>query len=518
MKLKLLLAGVCISLSCANFLSAQDKDLLFSPEGIAEIHITLADGKTIDDIKNEKQDPANYPGKIKATMTVNNSAASTYASTEFYTGNILIDGRGNTSWNRAKRPYNIDFVGEDWETANPAALLGMPACDEWALLNFWVDRSLMRIPLAFYLGQHMKGMAWTPRGRYVEVWINDDYRGLYFVSEKVQRDDNRIDIKKLNAESTDLSGGYILEATPRDGGKSTAIETATQIQSGGYDINFVFKYPKPKNVTNDQRMWIKSYLDEFENVLRGDNYKDPENGYQKYINEESFIDWTILHELSKGVDNLFHASVFVHKDRNGKLNMSAPWDFDLSFCNSGVYTEEGNWVKTHRWFGRLNQDNRYAQKFIARYEEFLPLFNQIPEILQANYLQLEEAGVLEREHQKYPKIIDEFVSDGEGRRTPTTYKGHVQFLSEWTMSRNNWIYINLGITNEEKGQRMKQIHPVIRIMDPEAVEDLRSFEVKVMRSEDSNNNKYTYSWNNGSFENVSTRRIAEKGKYWVKIG
>ncbi|GHT73523.1 hypothetical protein AGMMS50262_04770 [Bacteroidia bacterium] len=504
---------------------AQNEDFLFSPKGIAEIHITLEDGKQIGDIENEKQQEhagKPYIGKLRAKMTVKNSATSIYTEDQFYTGNILIDGRGNTSWNRSKRPYNIDFVEDDWTTNRRAPLLDIPEGEEFTLLNFWVDRSLMRIPLAFYLGQKMPGILWTPHGQYVEVWINDDYRGLYFVSEKIQRDNNRIDIKKNNAESNDLSGGYILEVTPRDGDKSKAIETQTQIQSGPYNINFVFKYPKPKNLTDEygqsQRAWIKNWLDEYENVLRGDNFKDPVNGYQKYINEESFIDWTVLHELSKGCDNLFHASCFMHKDRNGKLNMSAPWDFDLSFGNSGVYMEENNWVKTHAWFGRLNQDDRYAQKFIDRYEALLPLFNQIPQILEANYKQLDEAGVLTREYAKYPDIIDGFVSDGEGRRTPTTYKGHVQWLSEWTMSRNNWVYVNLGRTDADKGLRMKEIKPVIRVMDPEAVNESRSFEVKVMRSdENGNNNKYTYSWNDGSFENRPSFRITAKGKYWVKI-
>jgi hypothetical protein len=514
MKIKTALLGMLAF--CSIFAFAQDKELLFSPEGIAEIHITLADGKQIGDIKNEKAND-DYAGKIKGSMTVKNSAFSTYSSGEFYTGKILIDGRGNTSWHHDKRPYNIDLVADDWETENPAVLLGMPEGDEWCLLAFWMDRSLMRIPLASYLGQYLDGMMWTPRTRYVEVWINNDYRGLYLLSEKVQRSDNRINIKKLNAESTDLSGGYILEATPEDGHKSKPIEMASQFKTSREGINFIFKYPKPKNITQEQRSWIWDYMNEFENILGGGNYKDPDAGYRKYINEDSFIDWTILHELSKGCDNLFHASVFVHKDRNGKLNMSAPWDFDLSFGNSGIYTEDGNWVRTHRWFGRLYQDERYAKKFNDRYDEMMSLFEKIPDILRANYRQLEESGALDREFDRFPKILIEFVSDGDGRRTPTTYKGHLQFLSEWTISRNNWVYISLGLTNEEKGERMKKTKPIIRVMDPEGMEKDNSFEVRVMKS-NSDNNKYTYSWNGSTtFNTTASRQISHDGKYWVQI-
>lgn len=493
---------------------AQNEEFLFSPKGIAEIHITLADGKQIGDIKNEKVHE-DYAGKVRGSMIIRNSATSTYNETDFYNGSILIDGRGNTSWHHSKRPYNIDLVEEDWDTERIAALLGMPEGDEWCLLAFWMDRSLMRFQIVSYLGQFMTGIGWTPRNRYVEVWINNDYRGLYALTEKIQRDDNRIDIKKLDALSTNLSGGYILEGSSEE--KLKPIDKAVQFKTAKDDINFTFKYPKPKNVTTNQRIWIKNYIDEFETVLRNGDYTDLDNGYPKYINENSFIDWTIVHELSKGCDNLFHASIFVHKDRDGKLNMSAPWDFDLSFGNSGIYTEEGTWVRTHRWFGRLYQDSRYAQKFNARFEELIPIFGTIPEMIHANYEQLEHAGVLERENEKYPSILSDYVSDGEGRRTPTSYKGHARFLSEWIMSRKNWVYIDLALDNVEKGNRMKATKPVIRLMAPENMENGNKFEVKVMRSHDNGSNKYTYSWNNGSFNSAWTRSISQKGKYWVKI-
>jgi hypothetical protein len=515
MKLKTILLALWVLYPVFTF--AQNDELLFSPNGVAEIHITLADGKQIWDIQNEKATD-NYQGKVKAEMTIRNSSTSTYPGGLYNRGKILIDGRGNTSWHHDKRPYNIDLVEDDWDTARSFPLLDMPEGEEWCLLAFWNDRSLMRYSIASYLGQYMTGMSWTPRMRYVEIWINNDYRGLYLLSEKIMRDKNRVDIKKLNAESTDLSGGYILESAPEDGHKSTPIEIATQIKTDRDGINFIFKYPKAKNVTYEQRMWIKNYLDEFENALRSNDYKDPNTGYLKYINEDSFIDWTILHELSKGCDNLFHASNFVSKDRNGKLSMSSPWDFDLSFGNSGVYTEDDNWVKTHRWFGRLYQDERYAKKWNDRYEELMKLyFNKIPQILQANYKQLAESGALDREFDRFPKILTDFVSDGEGRRTPTTYQGHVQFLSEWIMSRNNWVYIHTGLTDAEKGDRMKKIKPIIRVMDPEGMAAGRSFEVKVMKSSE-NDNKYTYAWNGAtSFTTTSRRTISREGKYYVRI-
>ncbi|MDR1683804.1 MAG: CotH kinase family protein, partial [Candidatus Symbiothrix sp.] len=330
----------------------QSEEMLFSPNGIAEVRITLSNGKQINDIKNEKNDQ-DYVGKVDATMVVRNSAASAYADTELYNGKIQIDGRGNTSWGVPKRPYNIDLV-DAAGVEHFAALLDMPEADEWCLLAFWHDRSLMRIPLAMYLGGHMQGIVYAPRMRYVELWINDEYRGLYCLSEKIQRDKNRIDIKKLTVATEDqiaprISGGYILEGSSEE--KLSAQEKAVDFRTS-QDINFSFKYPKAKNVTSAQREWIKNHINEFESVLWSNNYKNETTGYQKYIDVPSFIDWTILHEQSRGVDNLFHASIFVHKDRDKKLMMSAPWDFDLSYGNAGDRIETGNWIRKHRWFAR----------------------------------------------------------------------------------------------------------------------------------------------------------------------
>jgi len=513
---KKILSGLLV-LVMPIFLFAKNENLLFSPKGIAEVHITLLNGKTINDIKNEKHDE-DYVGKLEATIRITNSATSTYLPHELYEGRILIRGRGNTTWGVPKKPYSVDLVTSGG-SGMTARLLDMPSGEEWCLLAFWHDRSLMRIPLAMHLGQQMDGIYWTPKLRYVELWLNGEYRGLYCLSERIERENNKLNVARLSSSAADqrepnITGGYIFEASTPD--KLNEREREVQFRSST-DINFTFKYPKPHNITPAQRQWAINYINEFESVLWDENlYKDPVNGYMKYINVPSFIDWTILHELSKGVDNLFHASVFAHKDRNDKLNMSAPWDYDLSFGNSGVFSEDANWVKSHRWFYRLHRDENYAKQYNERYDELQTLFEKIPAILQANYRQLEESGAVEREITKWPQILREYRSN-DNLVTAKHYKAHVQYLSEWTMSRNNWCLIALGMNNQEKGERMKTLKPVIRVMDPESMEAGENFTIKVMKS-DRVLNKYHYSWNDGGFHNTTeSRRITQKGKYWVKI-
>ncbi|WP_455498662.1 CotH kinase family protein [Coprobacter sp.] len=485
---------------------ATAQSYLFSPKGIAEIHITLLNGKTIDDIK---RDEVNFEAeKLEATMQIKNSDRSTYNESELYNGKILIKGRGNTTWGRPKKPYSIDLIDTEGED-NPSALLGMPADEEWALIAFWNDRSKLRIPLAYYLGSVMNGLAYSPRYKYVEVYLNNDYRGLYLLCEKIKRSKDRVNVAKLKPESENISGGYIVEAIPT--GRVKEKEKNTEFQTGTRNINFIFKYPKAKNATPEQVTWIKDYISEFESVLYGNNFKDVTNGYMKYIDVNSFIDWNILHDLSKGVDNLFHASVFVQKEQDGLLGMSAPWDFDISFgnVNGQSYYENELWIKKTHWFNRLFQDSRFAEQVVQRFEELSPLFDQIPEILATNYLQLEESGCLERDNTKWPQILRDY-KDKEERTTPTTVKGHVRWLNEWIESRRACISIELGLSETGKANRLKQTRPVIRVMNPEAFERGEASDVKILPG-------YTYVWNGENEQTTENYRIDTDGEYYVQL-
>ena len=60
---------------------------------------------------------------------------------------------------------------------------------------------------------------YASRTRYVELFINDKYQGLYILMEKLKRDKNRIDISKLENSEIDeelISGGYIIKIDKSD--------------------------------------------------------------------------------------------------------------------------------------------------------------------------------------------------------------------------------------------------------------------------------------------------------------
>ena len=82
------------------------------------------------------------------------------------------------------------------------SLLGLPTENDFVLYGPYPDKSLLRNYLMYYLGNDIGQYA--PRTRMCELYMDNDYRGFYLLVEKIKRDKNRVDIKKL--ESTDVSG------------------------------------------------------------------------------------------------------------------------------------------------------------------------------------------------------------------------------------------------------------------------------------------------------------------------
>ena len=102
-------------------------------------------------------------------------------------------------------------MNEEGENNN-VSLLGMPEENDWVLYAPWQDKSMIRNILTYKLSNDLGKYA--PRAKLIELYLNDEYRGVYVLMEKIKRDANRVDISKLNPDEIsgdDLTGGYILK-------------------------------------------------------------------------------------------------------------------------------------------------------------------------------------------------------------------------------------------------------------------------------------------------------------------
>ena len=122
-----------------------------------------------------------------------------------------IRGRGQGSWGMDKNPYKIKLEEK-------ADLFGMGKSKTWVLLANYFDDSLMRNWLVQWLGEQV-GLEYTPQGVFVEVVMNGDYLGNYYLCEQVEVSKHRVAIDELKQEDTErpeIQGGYLLEFCPGD--------------------------------------------------------------------------------------------------------------------------------------------------------------------------------------------------------------------------------------------------------------------------------------------------------------
>ena len=287
-----------------------------------------------------------------------------------------IDIRGKSSAGFAKKQYHFETWDEnDREVA--VSVLGFPSESDWVLQGPYSDKSLMRNFLSYNWSNEMGQYA--SRTRFIEVFLNtdgsmvemSDYVGVYVLMEKIKRDKDRVDIAALgpddNAEP-EITGGYIFKKDKLDSGEPT-FRTST-------GLTLVYVDPNGRDITEPQKNWLRSYINEFESALNGPNFKDPNVGYAKYIDVDSFIDIHILVELTKNIDG-FRLSTYMHKDRSGKIHMGPAWDYNLSLGNANYLN---GWVPTgwyfdqisagdYPWWRRLFEDPQFQRRYADRWFE-----------------------------------------------------------------------------------------------------------------------------------------------------
>jgi hypothetical protein len=274
-----------------------------------------------------------------------------------------------------KKQYGFETV-DDAGADKKLPLLGLPAESDWILYGPYSDKSLLRNYLVYGLSNKIGRYA--PRARFAELFLRDSkgelaeqYVGVYLLIERIKRGADRVDFSRLRpVDGNEFSGGYIVKID-RVGGPETYFTSEL-----GTVLGFVS--PRGDRLNDEQRAWIKRDFSRMERVLAGRDFLDPQNGYQRYLDADSFVDCFLLNELFKNVDSYF-LSTFLHKRDDGKLHMGPIWDFDLSSGNAsygGVWKAEG-WMLFPEdpqragaapfWWDRLFSDPAFRDRVTRRW-------------------------------------------------------------------------------------------------------------------------------------------------------
>lgn len=365
-------------------------------------------------------DKKNY---VDGTITISDPEGL-YSDVKEFKADMGIRGRGNSTWSFPKKPWKVKLDEK-------ASLLGMPADKEWALLANYADRTLIRNIVAMKLSE-ICGFSWTPRMHSVEVYLNNEYQGVYTLCEhkKVSKDRVNIDIVGEGDNSGDaITGGYYLEIEEQQD------ETTCWWTSMGVPMMF----SDPEEPTNAQLAYVKDLFESFEQALWARNWSET-SGYPKYIDVDSFVDYYIVQELTKNIDGNLRKSSFITKERGKKMEMYHLWDFDLTLGNCGYFWGDvGNgpenfWIKIDKWYPHLFNDPAFVEKVQIRWNELLPEFSKIPEFIDQQALYLAKAQERNFKVWSIWESVDWVYFPSLG-----SYQKEVDYLKDFYTERLEWL-------------------------------------------------------------------------------
>ena len=331
-------------------------------------------------------------------------------------GILEIQGRGNSTFQMPKKPYQMKL---DKKTAMLGPTFGQDK--KWLLLANYSDKTMLRTETAFAMSR-LSNLDFTPASRFVELFLNGSYDGTYQLMQKIEVSASRVNITK---------NGFLLE-----------VDQLTRMTDD--DVYFetsrhLFNIKEPElAVDGTQYDQIKNFITEAEDALYGPDFKDPENGYARYLDIESFVDWYLINEISRNNDAVFFSSCYMNLAPGGKLKMGPVWDFDIAFGNvdyNGNESPTGFYIKNaDTWIKRLFEDPAFASLVKTRFKYFLSNKASIIKQIDGNTSTLHFSAAENNDRWNTMGIYvwpNAVVFD--------TYEEETRYLKQWINVRMSWL-------------------------------------------------------------------------------
>lgn len=377
---------------------------------VPQIHITTENG--------------NGPSLEKADDYVNATITITDTDSSTLTEAVKIKVRGNSTAlpSVTKKAFTLKFDSKQ-------DILNMGKAKKWTLLANAFDPTLMRNYIAFDFAQTM-GLEFTSQQQYVELWLDDSFRGCYVLTEPVEEGSTRVDI---DIESNDGMNDFLVEL------ERTRVEEDTFYFNTG-EIRFAVKEPEEPN--EKQLQYIQSVMDEVTEAIKsGDR-----DAISQKIDIPSFTRFYLLNELIKTVDFDFSSVFFYYKD--GRLYCGPVWDYDLS---SGNANPEYSQVAKDASM----TDGLYASQ--CNYFKYLCSYDWFKDEVRNTYLQYYDyicnitasGGLMDSLLETYGDVYARNYGEAgwsPSRRWVTlqmlplaTFEANVLYLRNWIEARNCWL-------------------------------------------------------------------------------
>ena len=343
--------------------------------------------------------------------------------------NMEIRGRGNYSWTGFnKKPYRIKL-------ADKQPLLGMNKSKHFALLAHADDsndrKGYMRNAVGLELSK-MIGMTYTPDSKPLEVVLNGNYIGLYFLTETIRVDKDRVNIVEQEDEETDsekITGGWLVEIDNYDS------DPHVTITEGGNVYTMWITYKTPEVLSYQQEQYLTQQMMLIDNLVYGDKQSDD---IWKYVDIDALAKFYIVQEITDNYES-FHGSCYLHKEMgaNEKWHFGPVWDFGSSFNrDKSQYMYQGDVWHNH-WIPQFCKFPAFMNRVKEIWNEFYASeLNNIYSFIDAHESQIAAAAAKDKE--RWPEYHGSQSLSTYIDRTTNVLRQNIAWLNEqWGDGNDN---------------------------------------------------------------------------------
>lgn len=372
-----------------------------------------------------------------------------------------IHGRGNFTWNLAKKPYQIKFsdkvnlLGIDTTAAKASDLGGK----KWVLLANQADPSFMRNAVAFTLGKAI-GLNDSPEYSYVDLFINGAYRGNYMVTEKAEIGKGREPLKGDSGVLVELDNNYCSSEPFKAYVMGNCLVLKDAKGPGGVPDTYNAALPNGGLDPLVQAGW-QGAIDRFNALNHLLMNPDGTTGaadwaqISSYIDVDSFVKFYWVQEVTENPEVVKSSINFWYDPAiDGKLHAGPIWDFDSSQMAyvtehlggdpTSIYVKNADQLRfdsavgqLNQWYDRLARSVDFARAADALFSKSVyPALMNMPNVINGLTVKL---GASAGQNFAMWSVLGTLSPMGYQRTYASTWQGEVGRVMSFVTQRTNFL-------------------------------------------------------------------------------
>ena len=303
---------------------------------------------------------------------------------------LEIRGRGNSTWvGYDKKPYRLKL-------GKKQPILGLIKSKHFALLACIGSYNHISNAVGFEMGD-MLGLKWSPKMKPVEVVINNEYKGMYFLSETVRIDEDRLDIFEQpdNSENPEeIKGGWLIEI---DNNWDVSQLYLTSVSGMKYRIT----YKTPEELSQKQKDYLTEQMNAIDKAIYNPDKKSTE--WQNYLDLDALARYYIIQEVTDNYD-AFIGSTYLFKELGNetKWTMGPLWDLaGLGWRTKNKFIYDEPRYSGQVWIGEIAKYPAFQEKVREVWSEFYAKYETLNTFIDESFTNLE--GAQECDVKRWPQ-------------------------------------------------------------------------------------------------------------------